>query len=96
MRLNISVPDDLAKEARRLNIAISAICQGALRWEVHRLRQIEIQEAANGEQLAQAVAQAAEAAGAHVGPEAAESIAREVSRLLRPLTVDDVERAGLA
>lgn len=41
MRMNISVPDDLAEEVRRRDIAISAVCQHALREEVARLRTLE-------------------------------------------------------
>ena len=41
MRMNISVPDDLAEEVRRRDIAISAVCQRALRDEVARLRTLE-------------------------------------------------------
>ena len=41
MRMNISVPDALAEEVRRRDIAISAVCQRALRDEVSRLRVIE-------------------------------------------------------
>jgi hypothetical protein len=35
VRMNISVPDDLAGEVRRRGIAISAVCQRALRDEVN-------------------------------------------------------------
>ena len=38
---NISLPDALAEEVRRRDIAISAVCQHALREEVKRLRMIE-------------------------------------------------------
>ena len=41
MRMNISVPDQLAEEVRQHDIAISAVCQRALRDEVARLRTIE-------------------------------------------------------
>ncbi|MGH3151384.1 MAG: hypothetical protein ACRDOB_11725 [Streptosporangiaceae bacterium] len=41
MRMNISVPDQLAEEVRRRDVAISAVCQRALRDEVARLRTIE-------------------------------------------------------
>jgi hypothetical protein len=41
MRLNICLPDGLAEEVRRRDIAISAVCQRALREEVSRLRMIE-------------------------------------------------------
>jgi hypothetical protein len=41
MRMNISVPDTLAKQIRERNLPISAICQRALREEVDRLRAIE-------------------------------------------------------
>ncbi len=41
MRMNISVPGALAEEVRRRDIAISAVCQRALREEVNRLRVIE-------------------------------------------------------
>ena len=41
MQLNISVPDGLAEEVRRRDIAISEVCQRALREEVSRLRTIE-------------------------------------------------------
>ena len=37
MRVNISVPDDLAAAVRELKLPVSAICQSALRQEVsHR------------------------------------------------------------
>ena len=35
MRLNISVPDDLAQQARARNLPISSICQDALRVAVN-------------------------------------------------------------
>lgn len=38
MRMNISVPDQLAEEVRQRDISISAVCQRALRDEVARLR----------------------------------------------------------
>ena len=38
MRMNISVPDELAEEVREQNLPISAICQRALREEVHRVK----------------------------------------------------------
>jgi hypothetical protein len=41
MRMNISVPDALAEEVRRRDIAISSVCQRALYDEVRRLRAIE-------------------------------------------------------
>jgi Post-segregation antitoxin CcdA len=41
MRMNISVPDALAEEVRRRDIAISAVCQRALREEVDRLQEFE-------------------------------------------------------
>jgi hypothetical protein len=41
MRMNISVPDELAEQVRLRDIPISAICQRALRDEVDRLRRIE-------------------------------------------------------
>lgn len=41
MRLNVFLPDALAEEVRRRDIAISAVCQHALREEVSRLRMIE-------------------------------------------------------
>jgi hypothetical protein len=41
MRMNISVPDALAEQVRERNLAISSICQRALREEVSRLRAIE-------------------------------------------------------
>jgi hypothetical protein len=41
MRMNISVPDALAEEVRRRDIAISAVCQRALRDEVNRLRALD-------------------------------------------------------
>ncbi len=41
MRLSVSLPDALAEEVRRRDIAISAVCQHALREEVKRLRTIE-------------------------------------------------------
>lgn len=41
MRMNISVPDDLANEVRKHDLPISAICQRALREEVNRLHVIE-------------------------------------------------------
>jgi hypothetical protein len=37
MRMNISVPDDLAAAVRELDLPISAICQAALRAEVDNL-----------------------------------------------------------
>src|SRR5579859_6772905 len=42
MRMNISVPDQLAEEVRRRNLPVSAICQRALRDEVGRLRAADI------------------------------------------------------
>jgi len=42
MRMNISVPDELAAEVRRLDIPTSAVCQRALREEVGRLRAVEL------------------------------------------------------
>lgn len=39
--MNISVPDELAEEVRRRELAISAICQRALREEIAKLRAIE-------------------------------------------------------
>lgn len=41
MRMNISVPDALAEQARERNIPVSAICQRALSVEVERLRALE-------------------------------------------------------
>ena len=41
MRMNISVPDELAEEVRPRYFPISAVCQRALREEVDRLRLIE-------------------------------------------------------
>ena len=41
MRMNISVPDALAEQVRDRNIAVSALCQRALRAEVERLRILE-------------------------------------------------------
>ena len=41
MRMNISVPDELAEQVRLRNLPISAVCQRALREEVDRLRLIE-------------------------------------------------------
>lgn len=41
MRMNISVPDDLAEEVRQRNVSTSAVCQRALREEVTRLRRVE-------------------------------------------------------
>jgi hypothetical protein len=38
MRMNISVPDDLAQEVRERDLPISAICQQALREEANRAR----------------------------------------------------------
>jgi hypothetical protein len=35
-RMNISVPDALAEDARRLGVPVSAVCQRALREEVSR------------------------------------------------------------
>jgi post-segregation antitoxin (ccd killing protein) len=42
MRMNISVPDDLAKEVRDLDIPISRICQQALDREVRRVKMTRI------------------------------------------------------
>jgi hypothetical protein len=42
--MNISVPDALAEEVRRRDIAISAVCQRALSDEVARLRMVEAVE----------------------------------------------------
>jgi hypothetical protein len=39
--MNISVPDDLAKQVREWNVSISAVCQQALIDEVNRLRVID-------------------------------------------------------
>lgn len=39
--MNISMPDTLAEQVRERNVPISAVCQRALRDEVHRLRLIE-------------------------------------------------------
>lgn len=41
MRMNISVPDQLAEQVRELELPISSICQNALRDEVNRIRTIE-------------------------------------------------------
>lgn len=41
MRMNISVPDELAEQVRHHDVPISAICQRALREEVDRLRLIK-------------------------------------------------------
>jgi len=41
MRMNISVPDELAAEVRERSLPISAVCQRALSAEVHRLRSLE-------------------------------------------------------
>jgi hypothetical protein len=40
MRMNISVPDELAAQVRDLELPISAICQNALRAEVENLAAI--------------------------------------------------------
>ncbi len=40
MRMNISVPDDLATAVRELELPISAICQHALRSEVVKARAV--------------------------------------------------------
>jgi hypothetical protein len=37
MRMNISVPDDLAEQVRKRDLPISAICQRALREEISKL-----------------------------------------------------------
>jgi hypothetical protein len=42
MRMNISVPDDLAADVRALGLPVSALCQRALREEVNRLRSAEL------------------------------------------------------
>jgi hypothetical protein len=41
MRMNISVPDELAAQVRELELPISAICQNALRDEVNRIHTIK-------------------------------------------------------
>lgn len=38
MRMNISVPDDLAAEVRGLDLPISRICQGALQTAVEHAK----------------------------------------------------------
>jgi len=41
MRMNISVPDELAEQVRERNLPISAICQRALREELDHLKALE-------------------------------------------------------
>jgi ATP-dependent Clp protease ATP-binding subunit ClpC len=60
MRMNISVPDDLAKEVRERNLPISAICQRALAMEVGKLRAVE---AAAGDPEGKELARLAHALG---------------------------------
>jgi hypothetical protein len=40
-KINIDVPDDLARQVRARNLPVSAICQRALRAEISRLQTIE-------------------------------------------------------
>ena len=52
MRMNISVPDDLAEAVRGLQLPVSAICQNALREEVERFMAVVSPDSASeGEEL---------------------------------------------
>jgi len=57
MRMNISVPDDLAEAVRGLHLPVSAICQNALREEVEKFMAITAgNDASEDEEMARLVA----------------------------------------
>jgi hypothetical protein len=78
MRMNISVPDSLAEEARRRKVPISAVCQRAIREEVGRLYDIEVRAHTASEHIIQAIRAAAEDGGVRLGPEVETKIAEAI------------------